>query len=78
MKCPEFGKFRSQDLEPSFYDAGQYYWLKTSQIKKDGSLLDMNLLGIETPESEAQDIDNEEDWTMAEIKYDLLKNRKLK
>lgn len=78
MKCPEFGKFRSQDLEPSFYDAGQYYWLKTSQIKEDGSLLDMNLLGIETPESEAQDIDNEEDWKMAEIKYDLLKNRKLK
>ncbi|MDD3000423.1 MAG: pseudaminic acid cytidylyltransferase [Candidatus Riflebacteria bacterium] len=76
MKWPEFGSFRSQDLEPSFHDAGQYYWLKTSQIKEGVSLFEMNLLGIETPESEAQDIDNEEDWLMAEIKYDLLKKKK--
>ena len=40
-----------------------------------GKLITENTIGLEVPESEVQDIDTEEDWKIAEIKYDLfLKN----
>jgi N-acylneuraminate cytidylyltransferase len=67
MINPEFQTTRSQDLENAYYDAGQFYW-----INRGKSLLDRNKGGIEIPETEAQDIDGEEDWIMAEIKYKLM------
>jgi pseudaminic acid cytidylyltransferase len=33
-------------------------------------------IGMEMPESEVQDIDNEEDWKIAEIKYSFLLEKK--
>jgi N-acylneuraminate cytidylyltransferase len=34
-----------------------------------------NTFGILTPPTEMQDIDNEDDWKLAEIKYAFLKER---
>ena len=63
---PNDFKKRSQDLEPAFHDAGQFYWIKG---EKD---LSTNKAAFEIPEIEAQDIDNEIDWKLAELKYKML------
>lgn len=71
MFYPEFLESRSQDLEPSFHDAGQFYWFKTSVLETLNKLWTDNSGGIEVNELAAQDIDNETDWKLAEIKYNL-------
>jgi N-acylneuraminate cytidylyltransferase len=34
MFYPEFIESRSQDLEPSFHDAGQFYWFKPTLLEE--------------------------------------------
>ena len=70
---PEMMPMRSQDLEPIYHDAGQFYFYKLSSFfnKKE----DYYSLPVIFPESEVQDIDNLEDWTIAELKYDLMVKR---
>jgi pseudaminic acid cytidylyltransferase len=63
---------RSQDLEPAFHDAGQYYWFDVKKCRKFGSLITKNCGSIEIKETEGQDIDNEMDWKLAELKYEHL------
>jgi len=59
---------RTQDMKPAYHDAGQFYW-----FKGDVGLRSKNRGAIVIKESETHDIDNEEDWKMAEIKYKLIK-----
>jgi len=72
MIWPKNYVVRSQDLEPTYYDCAQFYFVKTEKISEQKSLLPKLTFPIEIPEWEAQDIDNESDWRMAEIKYKLL------
>ena len=69
---PENSNKRSQDLEKSYHDAGQFYWIKTDALLNYKSLVTKNTIGFELSELEVQDIDEESDWKMAEIKYQLL------
>jgi pseudaminic acid cytidylyltransferase len=69
---PENALVRSQDLQPTFHDAGQFYFFKVAPFLQSGKLLTENTSGIEISEIEAQDIDNETDWTLAELKYQLI------
>ena len=69
---PEFDKCRSQDFETSYHDAGQYYFTKIKALLKSRSLISNNSGGIIMSELEAQDIDNEVDWKLAEMKFKLL------
>ena len=61
---------RSQDLPPIFHDAGQFYvanvttWLSKDRFFDAGMSLVLS-------EMEAQDIDNESDWELAEMKFRL-------
>jgi N-acylneuraminate cytidylyltransferase len=71
---PEHKATRSQDLEPIFHDAGQFYWAKVKTFLETKFLVSKNTIGFELSESEVQDIDTENDWKIAEIKYSLLKN----
>lgn len=64
---PEYASTRSQDLEPSFHDAGQFYWMKFN-IGLNG----INRHGFEIPELHVQDIDTTEDWKLAEIKFEII------
>jgi N-acylneuraminate cytidylyltransferase len=70
---PEMMPMRSQDLEPIFHDAGQFYFYKLESFF--GKKENYYSLPVEFPESEVQDIDNLEDWTIAELKYDLMVKR---
>ncbi len=69
MVWPEYKDARTQDLEPYFHDAGQYYWLDISKFKIHKQLFSLNSGYIELSELEAQDIDNMSDWNLAELKY---------
>ena len=62
---------RSQDLEKSFHDAGQFYWCNTKRLLNSEKLITPNSGGIEISELDAQDIDTEIDWSLAELKYQL-------
>lgn len=73
MIWPENRDKRSQDLMPAYHDAGQFYWLKVESFLGKKALFTENTLGLEIPGAEAQDIDNEEDWKVAEFKYRILK-----
>lgn len=72
---PENANRRSQDLPPSFHDCGQFYFFDVVKFMAAQSLVTLNTFGLEVPESEVQDIDNEEDWKIAEIKYSFLKGK---
>jgi len=74
MILPENFNKRSQDLMPAYHDSGQYYWMKTSEFYKQRKLFSSNSGSIILPETEAQDIDDEEDWKIAEIKYKIIHN----
>src|SRR3989344_4369263 len=73
MIWPENYIVRSQDLEQTYYDCAQFYFVKIENVSEQKSFLPKLTIPIEMPEWEAQDIDNESDWHMAEIKYKLLK-----
>ena len=71
MIWPENKNKRSQDLEPSFHDAGLFYWIKTKVFLQKKTMWTDQTSAIEIPETKAQDIDTEEDWKIAELKYKL-------
>jgi len=73
MIWPENTNARSQDLIPAYHDCGQFYCVGVKRFLEIRKLWALNTLPIEMPESEVQDIDNEEDWKMAEMKYKILK-----
>ena len=72
MNWPEYMNSRSQDLPPAFHDCGQFYFLRVTPFLQNKKLFTNFTLPMEMPESEVQDIDNEEDWKVAEIKYTFL------
>ncbi|MBO0930729.1 pseudaminic acid cytidylyltransferase [Fibrella aquatilis] len=69
---PEHALTRSQDLQPVFHDAGQFYFFNVPRFRQTGQLITANSSGIELSELEAQDIDTTTDWDLAELKYRLL------
>lgn len=73
---PEFSLSRSQDLEKSYHDAGQFYWMKVDKFLQHKKILTNNTGSIIISEMEGQDIDNEVDWKLAELKYELLQSIK--
>jgi N-acylneuraminate cytidylyltransferase len=75
---PEYINTRSQDLATSYHDCGQFYLMKINQFKEKGKLITDFTMPIFIPPSEVQDIDNEEDWKMAEFKYFIFTNKNLK
>lgn len=71
MLQPENFPKRSQDLEPAYHDSGTFYWMKINEFLKQKKFFAEKSGAIILPESEVQDIDNEEDWKLAEMKYKL-------
>ena len=71
LEKPELAAVRSQDLPSLVHDAGQFYWAKTETWLTQREILSSAGIGIEIPRSQAQDIDNEEDWKLAEALFIL-------
>lgn len=66
-------KMRTQDLGDSYHDAGQFYFGKTDSLFQFDSLFMGNVVPYVLDQMQAQDIDNNEDWKLAEFKYKYLK-----
>ena len=75
FKWPEHALTRSQDLEPFYHDAGQFYCLRTESFMKQKKMVMEKTVPIEMPELEVQDIDTEEDWKIAEVKYKVMQQK---
>jgi pseudaminic acid cytidylyltransferase len=73
MLQPEHAHTRTQDLEPTYHDAGQWYWLRTAALRDpDFRILGPSAMPVVLDALEAQDIDTEQDWNRTEAKYQLL------
>jgi pseudaminic acid cytidylyltransferase len=69
--APQFELTRTQDLEISYHDAGQFYWgtasawLENKKMHTDG-------IGMPIPNWRVVDIDSEDDWKRATIIFESL------
>jgi N-acylneuraminate cytidylyltransferase len=70
--CPEHLNSRSQDLIPTYHDSGQFYLLRVDRFLKSRNLFAEYTVPIVLPEAEVQDIDTEEDWKIAEMKFGIM------
>jgi pseudaminic acid cytidylyltransferase len=73
---PEYVATRTQDLEPGFFDVGQFYWGKTSAWLR-GLNLHLNGVTHVIPEWRVIDIDTPADWERAELLYATLADKGL-
>lgn len=64
---------RSQDLEPAYHDAGQFYWLTAQACLERRPILAGRAGSFVVGEMEAQDIDTEDDWRLCAMKFEALK-----
>jgi pseudaminic acid cytidylyltransferase len=68
---PEYELNRTQDLEPGYYDAGQFYWgsaqawLTNNRIHRSG-------VGLVIPAWRVVDIDTPDDWDRAQLMWRAL------
>jgi pseudaminic acid cytidylyltransferase len=69
FEWPENAVRRSQDLPPAYHDCGQFYFLSVPAFREHQCLIMPHTVPLMVPESETQDIDTDEDWKLAEIKY---------
>lgn len=72
MIWPENLNKRSQDFRPVYHDSGQFYCGKVAHFLKEHTLFTSNSGVIHLSELEAQDIDSEDDWNIAELKFRIL------
>lgn len=63
---------RSQDLDISYHDAGQFYWGRKSAFLAHKSIFSSHSRIVLLPRSRVQDIDTQEDWDFAEALFALL------
>lgn len=77
MADPSNVNVRSQDLEPRYFDVGQFYFAKTEPLMSATSLFTDRTSAFEVDEFHVQDVDNEADWKILEFKYAFLKNMKI-
>ncbi|MEE1952741.1 pseudaminic acid cytidylyltransferase [Aeromonas sp. 75A] len=69
---PEQMAKRSQDLEPAYQDAGQYYWGTRAAWLGGISPIGGEGIGHILPRHRVVDIDTPEDWHLAELLYQVL------
>lgn len=75
MKHMENADKRSQDLEKIYHDTGQFYLVEMKGYWENNGRIFSGITPIIVDEMEVQDIDNETDWKIAEIKYNLMINK---
>ena len=75
LPFPEFKNVRSQDIQPMYHDAGQFYTVLTDAFKSENSVVTSKSAPIVLSEDEVQDIDTLDDWHMAELKFKIKKRK---
>ena len=72
MLHPEHLLTRSQDLEETYHDAGQFYWGRPSAFLEQRSFFSKRSEAFLIPRHRVQDIDTPEDWILAELMLKAL------
>lgn len=75
MIWPENKQKRSQDLPPVYHDSGQFYWSTKDSFLKSKTLWTNNTGALKLSNLKVQDIDNEIDWKIAELKYKIINEK---
>lgn len=73
MNFPQYADARSQDLEPIYHDAGQFYFVKTQSFRDEFTLWCKRTAPLILSELEVQDLDTLTDWQLAEMKFKLTR-----
>ena len=76
MFWPENYTTRSQDLEPAYHDAGQLYWMRSQALLDQMRLFAAKSGAVILSPDQVQDIDTQEDWACAELKFQLMQHLK--
>lgn len=63
---------RTQDIEPDFHDAGQFYYGHKEHFLANSKLVSQNSIGLILENKYVCDIDDYEDWELAEFKFKAL------
>ena len=72
MFFPEHVSSRSQDLEETYHDAGQFYWGRAQAFLDDIPTFSEAAVPVILPRYRVQDIDSLEDWHQAELLFQLM------
>ena len=72
MFQPENFNIRSQDLEIAYHDAGQFYWGTRAAWLAGKQIFSSDSAPLVLPHHRVQDIDTVEDWSRAEMMWQLL------
>ena len=75
MFQPEYAGARSQDLEPAFHDAGQFYWGTATAWMSGAALFSKASAAVVMPRERVLDIDTPEDWSLAEALFRIQQER---
>jgi pseudaminic acid cytidylyltransferase len=78
MYQPKYLHTRTQDLELSFHDAGQFYWGKADAWLSGKSAFDDKSIPLFLNQIQCVDINTYDDWKIAEFAFDYLVNLKNK
>ncbi|ESQ93447.1 pseudaminic acid cytidylyltransferase [Asticcacaulis benevestitus] len=73
MFWPENLTKRSQDLEPAYHDAAQFYWGWSDAWVNGETAFSPISAPVILPRTQVVDIDTPEDWEVAEVTYRVLK-----
>lgn len=65
---------RTQDLETTYHDAGQFYWGKSSAWR-EYKKMHSDGIGMVIPNWRVVDIDNYDDWKRAELLVEAFRNQ---
>ena len=76
MFRPEHLMTRSQDLEPAYHDAGQFYWGRAEAWREERPVYGPRSAALIIPRTRVQDIDTPDDWDMAEAMVRVLRGTK--
>ena len=75
MFHPEHRLTRSQDLEPAYHDAGQFYWGRIDAWLQERPIFSASSTALVLPSHRVQDIDTPEDWERAEVMFQVLQRQ---
>lgn len=76
FKYKEYSRSRSQDLEKWYHDAGQFYMYDAKRFLQEKGAPAGPIMPIYVSELQVQDIDSEDDFKIAELKYQLMKEKR--
>jgi N-acylneuraminate cytidylyltransferase len=76
MFWPEQFNTRSQDLEPAYHDAAQFYWGRPQAWLAGKPIFSSDSVPIVLPRHRVQDIDTPDDWQRAELMLGTLSRQR--